>query len=890
MGKTQLSRLSRTGLAALFIVALANFAAWAWLGQPVSAPDFQGLVHGVSFSPYQRDNDPTAGKNPTPAEIDRDLQLLRGVTKAVRTYSALDGLDLVPYLARPYGLRVTMGAWLDTNRDRNEEEIRHVIAAARNNHNVDRIIVGNEAVLRGDLTADELVSYLKRVRAEVNVPVSTAEPWHIWLAHPEIAKNSDFVAIHVLPYWEGVPVDEATAFVLDHYRQVQTAFPEKRVVISEVGWPSDGRTRADAKATPENEGRFLRDFLNTADKLGIDYYVMEAFDQPWKASLEGAVGAYWGLFDASRQPKFNFEGAIVPLAAWPWLAAAAAALAFIPTIWFLFNIRALRPTGYGFMPAVMQASAFVLIWVAHVGLSRYMGWTAALGWTFGFLALAMIFLILLAEAIEFVEAVWRQRLVRRFPAASPHPMDRLPKVSIHVPCCNEPPDMVIETLAALRRLDYPDFEVLVIDNNTTDPALWQPVQTACAELGPNFRFFHIDRCEGFKAGALNIALRETDPQATIIAVVDSDYAVEPSWLRSLVPYFASEQVGFVQAPQDYRDVGASSFKDACYWEYAGFFHIGMVERNERNAIIEHGTMTLIRRAALERLGGWAEWCICEDAELGLRLLEAGCESVYVSHSFGRGLMPDNFAAYKRQRFRWAYGAVQIAKRHWRALFSGRGSRLTSGQRFHFLAGWLPWIADALNLAFTLVAVPWSLGLALYPRLVDFPPSVVVGTALALFAFKLVKTLWLYAVRVPTSTGQSLRAALAGLSLSYAVGRAVLSGLVTSKQPFLRTPKCEGRPAWMNALATAWQEGLLAFGLWVAAGAVAAVYGVSDLDSRLWVGFLVVQSVPFASALAIVALSAAPERARTVAPVPAESAIAQPVGLVIPVRQTASTGP
>lgn len=870
-------------------MALANFAAWAWLGQPVSAPDFRGLIPGVSFSPYQRDHDPTEGRNPTPAEIDHDLQLLRGVTKAVRTYSALDGLDLVPYLARPYGLRVTMGAWLDKNHDRNEEEIRHVIAAARNNHNVDRIIVGNEAVLRGDLTADELVSYLKRVRVEVNVPVSTAEPWHIWLAHPELAKNSDFIAIHVLPYWEGVSVDEAVNFVLDHYRQVQAAFPDKRVVISEVGWPSDGRTRANAKATPANEGRFLRAFLNTADKLGIDYYVMEAFDQPWKASLEGAVGAYWGLFDASRQPKFPFEGAIIPLAAWPWLAAAAAALAFIPMFWFLWHIRSLRPAGYGFMPVVMQASAFTLIWAAHVGLSRYMGATAALCWTLGFVALAMVFVILLAEAVEFVEAVWRNRLARRFPAASPHPMERLPKVSIHVPCCNEPPDMVIETLAALRRLDYPDFEILVIDNNTADPALWHPVQAACAELGPNFRFFHIEHCEGFKAGALNIALRETDPQAAIIAVVDSDYVVDPSWLRSLVPYFASEQVGFVQAPQDYRDVGRSAFKDACYWEYAGFFHIGMVERNERNAIIEHGTMTLIRRAALERLGGWAEWCICEDAELGLRLLEAGCESLYVSYSFGRGLMPDNFSAYKRQRFRWAYGAVQIAKRHWRALLTGHGSHLTAGQRFHFVAGWLPWIADALNLAFAILAVPWSIGLALYPRLVDFPPSVVVGAALALFAFKFVKTSWLYAARVPASMGQSLRAASAGLSLSYTVGRAVLSGLVTSRKPFLRTPKCEGRPAWMTALATAWQEGLLTLGLWVAAGAVAAVYGLADLDSRLWVVFMLVQSVPFASALAIVGLSAAPERVRTVAPAPASTPIPRPVVLPVPANQPASSG-
>jgi len=856
--------VSRIGLAALLLVALANFAVWAWLGRPVAAPDYDGVIRGVSFSPYQRDHDPARGRHPTPAEIDRDLRQVRGVADGVRTYSALDGLDLVPYLARPYGLRVAMGAWLDGRLGRNEEEILHVVAAARNNRNVDRIILGNEAILRGNLTADQLVSYLRRVRSETTVPVSTAEPWHVWLAHPELAREVDFIAIHVLPYWEGVPVDQAVGYVLDHYRRIQAAFPHKKVVLSEVGWPSDGRTRGAAEASPANEGEFLRAFLNAADREGLDYYLMEAFDQPWKARLEGAVGAYWGLFDAFRQPKFPLTGAIAPLEGWPWLAAAATLLALVPIVWFLRRVRTLRPAGYGFMPAVMQISAFALVWAAHLGMSRYMGTAAALAWTLGFLALSLVFVILLAEAAEFAESLWRKRLSRCFPAASPRATERPPKVSIHVPACNEPPDMVIETLSALRRLDYPDYEVIVVDNNTADPALWRPVEAACAELGENFRFFHLDSCPGFKAGALNFALRQTDPEAAVVAVIDSDYVVEPSWLKSLVPYFASEQVGFVQAPQDYRDAATSAFKESCYWEYAGFFHIGMVERNERNAIIQHGTMTLIRRAALERLGGWAEWCICEDAELGLRLLEAGCESVYVTHSFGRGLMPDSFAAYKRQRFRWAYGAVQIAKRHWYALLAGKGSHLTPGQRFHFLAGWLPWLADALNLAFTLLAVPWSLGLALWPRFVDFPPAVVVAAALSLFAFKLAKTFWLYAARVPASPRQSLMAALGGLSLSFTVGRAVLSGLATSDQPFLRTPKCEGKPAWLAALAAAWQETALMLALWGAAAGVALAYGDAP-DVRLWIAFLLVQSAPLASALALAALSAAPERRRSLAP-------------------------
>src|SRR5262249_51970668 len=154
---------------------------------------------------------------------------------------------------------------------------------------------------------------------------------------------------------------------------------------------------------------------------------------------------------------------------------------------------------------------------------------------------------------------------------------------------------------------------------------------------------------------------QTADDAAVIGVIDSDYVVNPDWLRSTVPYFEKLDVAFVQAPQDYRDGNESPFKRMCYWEYAGFFHIGMVQRNERNAIIQHGTMTLIRKTAMQQLGGWAEWCICEDAELGLRLFENNYDSVYMNHSFGRGLIPDDFGAYKTQRFRWAYGAVQILK-------------------------------------------------------------------------------------------------------------------------------------------------------------------------------------------------------------------------------------
>ena len=234
--------------------------------------------------------------------------------------------------------------------------------------------------------------------------------------------------------------------------------------------------------------------------------------------------------------------------------------------------------------------------------------------------------------------------------------------------------MMIETLDALAALDYPHFEVIVMDNNTKDPAVWQPVEAHCQSLGSRFHFYHEDQLAGFKAGALNYALARTSPEAEVVAVIDSDYVVTANWLRDLVPLFTKPSVAIVQAPQDYRDEGDNLFKTMCYAEYRGFFYIGMVTRNERNAIIQHGTMTMVRKSVLEEVGGWAEWCITEDAELGLKIFEKGYEAMYVATSYGQGVMPDTFVDFKKQRYRWAYGAIQIMRHHARTLWQGGQSQ------------------------------------------------------------------------------------------------------------------------------------------------------------------------------------------------------------------------
>lgn len=853
--------MRRSNIIIVALIVLANLAVWGFLNRPLDAPSWTGSIQGVSFSPYRPGENPLTGKFPSKTEIDGDLALLQEHVGAVRTYSTTEGVQDVPGLAAKYGLQVAAGAWLDKRLDNNELEIESLIGMVHRYPNIDRVLVGNESILRGDVTVPEMIGYLRRARSEIEVPVSTAEPWHVWLNNPELVKEVDYIAVHILPYWEGVSVDKAVKYVEYRYKQLKEAYPHKPVVLTEVGWPSKGRQIGLARASVANQARFMREFLNFADREGVQYFLMEAFDQPWKEKIEGTAGAYWGLYDADRQPKYGFTGPVIENAYWPYLAAAGSLLALPVILFFLYRWHDLRVRGRLFFAAIAQGAGSLLVWTILAGAERYMSTGDVVMWTIMVIGQVGLLALLVSEAGQMALMLWTKRWRREFKPLVPQPGEALPKVSLHLPIYNEPPHMVIETVNSLAKLDYPNLEILVIDNNTKDPAVWQPVAAHCANMGERVKFIHVDNLKGFKAGALNLGLRECDPAAEIIGVIDSDYVVRPDWLSATVPYFAKAAVGVVQCPQDHRDGNESLFKRAINWEYAGFFKLGMVLRNESNAIIQHGTMTLVRRSILEKTGGWAEWCITEDAELGLRVMRAGYETVYLADSFGHGLTPDSFAAYRVQRFRWAYGAMQIMKRHL-AAFGPRGRELTGGQKYHFLAGWLPWLGDALQLLFTMAALIWTSLLALWPRWFEFPLGVFVVPALAMVAFKLVQTLWLYKARVGGTLGERVGAAVAGMALTHAVSKAVLIGLFTKKRPFLRTPKCEDKSAVIRGIIVAWEEFVLCMLLWF--GATVILIGDGTLGSGwrnqeavTWASMLLAQSLPYGAGVAASLVSAMP---------------------------------
>src|SRR5689334_16285249 len=266
-------------IAAVF--ATLTFAVWAYLNRPTREPPWPPLIQGFDFSPFRAGEDPTHFEMPTDAEIDADLTLLEGKVKAVRTYSVGATLADVPELAERHGLNVALGGWLDTHRDKNEEQLKTAIELANTHQNVVRVIIGNEVLLRGDLPIEELEKYLDRARDAISQPVGTAETWNTWLAHPELAQHVDFIGVHLLPYWEGVAVDKAVEYSLTQFKRLQKTFPHKPIVVAEIGWPSRGRTHESAVASVANEALFLRRFLYRAQKEQITYYVMEAFDQPW---------------------------------------------------------------------------------------------------------------------------------------------------------------------------------------------------------------------------------------------------------------------------------------------------------------------------------------------------------------------------------------------------------------------------------------------------------------------------------------------------------------------------------------------------------------------------------------------------------------------------------
>jgi exo-beta-1,3-glucanase (GH17 family) len=363
-------------VSALFAVAAAAIAAfWAWLGAAVQMPPSPFLpeerAHCVSYAPFRGDESPFGPDIPIdPGRIAADLDQLKQITGCVRTYSIDHGLDRIAEVAARNDVRVLQGVWLSSFPELNRKQIDTAVRLARSfPDTIAAVVVGNEVLLRGEMSPPELARTIREVKSQVPMPVTYADVWEFWLRHPEIAAEVDFITIHILPYWEDFPIPSQHA--ADHVdairRRVVAAFPGKEIFVGEFGWPSAGRMRESALPSPVNQARAMHEVLTQAKLANFRINLIEGYDQPWKRQLEGTVGGHWGLFDAyRRQAKFAWGGRVSDHPYWPWQAGGGVTLAAAIFGAALVSRHHSAATRAGFWPRIF------LIAIVAGGL---IGWT-----------------------------------------------------------------------------------------------------------------------------------------------------------------------------------------------------------------------------------------------------------------------------------------------------------------------------------------------------------------------------------------------------------------------------------------------------------------------------------------------------------------------------------
>lgn len=300
---------------------------WWWIATPVDLVrppiDPSAKLECVSYAPFRGDQSPQMSTLVVPpAQIAEDLAQLATISKCVRTYAVDNGLDRVPELAAKVGLKVMLGVWISGSRAKNAQQIATAVALVDQYPGViSAVVVGNEVLLRGEMTPGDLVAAIGSLKAQVRVPVTYADVWEFWLRYREVVRAVDFITIHILPFWEDFPVraSHAAAHVDAIRKRMVAAFPDKEIFIGETGWPSAGRMREGALPSRTNQARVVAEILDLAARENFRVNLIEAYDQPWKRRFEGTVGGYWGLFDARhRNLKYPAGVAVSNFPFWRW--------------------------------------------------------------------------------------------------------------------------------------------------------------------------------------------------------------------------------------------------------------------------------------------------------------------------------------------------------------------------------------------------------------------------------------------------------------------------------------------------------------------------------------------------------------------------------------------
>ena len=350
------------------VAALWVLAWWRAEGTPQPlAEGADGKLQCLSYTAFRKPDETPMNPDASvdEARVREDLSILSARTGCVRTYSVIQGLEHVPKVAKELGMQVLMGIWIGRERDKNDLEIERAIALARQYPDTIRgIVVGNEVLLRREQSAQQMATYLDRVRAAVDIPVTYADVWEFWAENKSLADHVSFVTVHILPYWEDHPVGihDAIQHITGTAEQMRQMFHGKDVLIGETGWPSAGRQRMAAVASRVNEARFMREFSQAAADHHLNYNFIEGFDQPWKRGQEGAMGGNWGVFDSDGQPKFPATGPVLE-----WGTSVIFGLASVALVVVMARLIALgrsdRPAGGGLESLDgVQVPSFITLW------------------------------------------------------------------------------------------------------------------------------------------------------------------------------------------------------------------------------------------------------------------------------------------------------------------------------------------------------------------------------------------------------------------------------------------------------------------------------------------------------------------------------------------------
>jgi exo-beta-1,3-glucanase (GH17 family) len=408
-------------IVAFVLTSLAVYGGWGLHGRPQAMPDVpDGKMRCTSYAPYRDGQSPFQEGMVIPAwQIEEDLAILSKRFDCVRTYSVNQGLDQVPAIAAKHGMKVLLGVWISRDRAKkgtNDKEIELAVRLANEpdlKNTIMAVIVGNEVLLRREQTADQMINWIKKVKAQVSVPVTYADVWEFWVKYPSVAEAVDYMTVHILPYWEDEPkaIDEAIRHLRDILALMHAKFPGQTLFIGETGWPSAGRTREGAVPSRANQARYMREFIVAVGQEKVDYNVIESFDQGWKRVQEGTVGGHWGIFDADRDQKFPFIGPVSDDPQWRIDAATGMVVAAI-----LLTVLASGGYGFGFLgwlvaAVAAQASGAILVrqWQFIADTSHNLGtWLVS----FSGLVLSCLAALLLLITIADYSAGRRTGLIR----------------------------------------------------------------------------------------------------------------------------------------------------------------------------------------------------------------------------------------------------------------------------------------------------------------------------------------------------------------------------------------------------------------------------------------------------------------------------------------------